>query len=68
MAANVVYDRLLEHWRRERTVREKARAALPASWRNDRRPRMHEVREAYIEAMLHNNHSSGLIAINDDDR
>jgi hypothetical protein len=66
--ADNVDARLLEHWQRERTAREQARAALPASWRNDPRPRMHEVREAYLEAMLHNNHSSGLIAINDDDR
>jgi hypothetical protein len=29
---------------------------------------MHDVRETYIEAMLRHNHSSRLIAINDDDR
>jgi hypothetical protein len=66
--ADNIDDRLLEHWQRERTAREQARAALPASWRNDPRPQMHDVRETYIEAMLRHNHSSRLIAINDDDR
>ena len=64
----MIDNRLLEHWRRERTVREQARASLPASWRDDSRPRMHEVRETYIEAMLQMNPPSGVVAIGEDDR
>jgi len=64
----MIDDRLLEHWQRERASREQARAALPASWRDDSRRQMHEVRETYIEAMLQMNASSRVVAIGEDDR
>jgi hypothetical protein len=48
----MVDRRLLEHWQRERAAREHLRRSLPASWRDDPRPKMDEVREIYIEAML----------------
>jgi hypothetical protein len=44
--------RLLEHWQSSRAVRAQLRDSLPASWRNDPRPKMNDVRELYIEAML----------------
>jgi len=44
--------RLQEQWRRERAARERLRASLPVSWRNDPRPEMGDVREIYVEAML----------------
>jgi len=44
--------RLQEQWRRERAARERLRASLPVSWRNDPRPEMDDVREIYVEAML----------------
>jgi hypothetical protein len=59
-------DRLLNHWRRERAARERARAALPTSWRNDSLPGMHEVREAYVEAMLELKRSRRVGAIGHD--
>ena len=59
----MIDNRLLDHWHRERTARDQARAALPASWRDDPRPKMHEVREAYIEAMLELKRPSRLAAI-----
>jgi hypothetical protein len=61
--------RLLEHWERERAARAQLRDALPASWRNDPRPNMDEVRELYVEAMLRlKQPTAGSIAIGDDDR
>lgn len=48
----MIDDSLLEHWRRKHASREHARASLPASWRDDPRPQMQDVCEAYIEAML----------------
>jgi hypothetical protein len=61
--------RLLEHWERERAARERLRAALPQSWRDDPRPNMDIVRELYVEAMLRLKHDpSRLVAIGDDDR
>jgi hypothetical protein len=60
--------RLLEHWQRERTSREQARAALPASWRDNPHPTMHEVSETYLEAMREWNRSCHLTAVADDDR
>jgi hypothetical protein len=48
----MVDQRFLEHWQRERAARERLRRSLPPSWRNDPRPKMDEVRELYIEAML----------------
>jgi hypothetical protein len=48
----MVDQRLLEHWRRERRARERARASLPTSWRSDPRPAMADVREAYVEGMV----------------
>jgi hypothetical protein len=64
----MIDDRLLEHWQRERAAREQAWASLPASWRDDPRPQMHEVCETYIEAMLQMNPSSRVVAIGEDDR
>jgi hypothetical protein len=71
----MIDDRLLEHWRREHAAREQLRASLPASWRNDSRPKMDEVREIYVEAMvrhfdgtLRTYRSSRIAAINEDDR
>jgi hypothetical protein len=61
--------RLLGHWERERAARANLRASLPASWRNDPRPNMDEVRELYIEAMLRMKHEpTRPAAIGDDDR
>jgi len=61
--------RLLRHWQRERAARERLRASLPPSWRNDRRPKMNEVRELYVEGMLRmGSPPSRSIAIGDDDR
>lgn len=64
----MIDNRLLDHWQRERTARDQARAALPPSWRDDPRPKMHDVREAYIEAMVNLKRSPRLAAINHDDR
>jgi hypothetical protein len=64
----MIDTRLLAHWQRERGARERARAALPASWRNDSRPRMRDVREAYVEAMLELKRPRRLSAITNDDR
>jgi len=61
--------RLLEHWERERAARARLRGSLPASWRNDPRPNMDEVRELYIEAMLRlKQRPARSVAIGDDDR
>ncbi len=46
-----VDTRFLEHWRRQQIARRRARAALPARWRNDPRPEMHEVAEVYVELL-----------------
>ena len=48
----MVDERLLQHWKRERTARERAREGLPPSWRDDPRPEMDEVRETFVEAMV----------------
>jgi hypothetical protein len=45
-------QRLLMHWRREQRTRRQARASLPATWRNDPRPEMAAVREAYVEGIV----------------
>jgi hypothetical protein len=63
-----VDDRLLEHWQRVRTARELAHAARRVSWRDNPDPKMHEMRDTYVEAMLHLDRSLRLAAINDDDR
>ena len=61
--------RLLEHWERERAARARLRGSLPASWRNDPRPNMDEVRELYIEAMLRlKQRPTRSMAIGEDDR
>jgi len=61
--------RLLGHWERERAARARLRESLPASWRNDPRPNMDEVRELYIEAMLRlKQQPARPAAIGDDDR
>ncbi len=60
---------LLEHWEREQAARTRLRSSLPQSWRNDSRPKMDEVRELYVEAMLEMQHSPArIVAIGDDDR
>ena len=64
----MIDDRLLLHWKHVRRAREQARASLPASWRDDPRPKMDEVREMYIEGMLRMNGSSRVAAISGDDR
>jgi hypothetical protein len=66
----MIDDRLLEHWTRERTARDRLRDSLPASWRNDPRPNMDVVRELYIEAMLRmkQQEPARSVAIGDDDR
>jgi hypothetical protein len=46
-----VDDRLLAHWRREQVARRRARAALPAQWRDDARPEMREVVDVYVELL-----------------
>ena len=61
--------RLLRHWQRERPARERLRASLPPSWRDDPRPKMDEVRELYVEGMLRMwSPPPRPIAIGDDDR
>lgn len=64
----MVDRRLLEHWQRERAARARLRNSLPRSWREDPRPKMDEVREVYVEAMLHMEAPSRPTAIGDDDR
>jgi hypothetical protein len=62
-------ERLLEYWRREREARDTARARLPASLRDDPRPRMRDVCETFIEAMLEMDRASRpAVAIAEDDR
>ena len=46
-----VDNRLLEHWQRAQVARRSARAALPARWRNDPRPEMHQVVDVYVELL-----------------
>jgi hypothetical protein len=46
-----VDSRLLNYWQREQNARRQARAALPARWRNDPRPEMHEVVDVYVELL-----------------
>ena len=66
----MIDDRLLEYWERESAARARLRNQLPASWRNDPRPNMDDVRELYIEAMLRlkQEPSAPSVAIGDDDR
>jgi hypothetical protein len=65
----MVDDRLLTYWERESAARARLRDSLPASWRNDPRPNMDEVRELYIEAMLRLKQApTRPVAIGDDDR
>jgi hypothetical protein len=65
----MIDNRLLEYWERERKAREDARAALPASWRDDPRPRMRETCEIFIESMLQMNRPSRrFVSIGEDDR
>ena len=51
LAGMNVDDRLLAHWRREQVARRRARAALPAQWRDDTRPEMREVVDVYVELL-----------------
>ena len=46
-----VDTRFLEHWQREQIARRRARAALPARWRNDPRPEMDKVTDVYVELL-----------------
>jgi hypothetical protein len=48
----MVDRRLLIHWQREQRARQRARAALPASWRRDPRDAMADVRETYVEGLV----------------
>jgi hypothetical protein len=48
----MVDRRLLEHWQREHAERTRLRESLPPSWRDDPRPKMEDVREVYVEAMV----------------
>jgi hypothetical protein len=65
----MIERRLLEHWQSERAARAQLRESLPASWRNDPRAKMNDVREVYIEAMLSLSRSpNGPVAIAEDDR
>jgi hypothetical protein len=48
----VVDERLLQHWKREQKERERVRAGLPPSWRDDPRPEMDAVRETFVEAIV----------------
>jgi hypothetical protein len=61
--------RLLDHWQRERAARARLRRSLPPSWRDDPRPKMEDVRELYVEAMLRMEPQLVRpVAIGDDDR
>ena len=51
-----VDNRLLGHWQREQVARKQARAALPARWRNDPRPEMHQVVDVYVELLAAERH------------
>jgi len=66
----MIDDRLLKYWERESAARDRLRNQLPASWRDDPRPNMDEVRELYIEAMLRlkQQPTERPVAIGDDDR
>jgi len=69
ISAAVVDRRFQEHWERECAARALLRDSLPSSWRDDPRPKMSEVREVYIEAMLQMRRSPVRpVAIADDDR
>ena len=46
-----VDNRLLNYWQREQGARRRARAALPARWRNDPRPEMRQVVDTYVELL-----------------
>jgi hypothetical protein len=64
----MIDSRLLEHWRRQRHAREQLRRSLPATWRDDPRPRMDEVRETWVEAMFEMQRApmrSGAIGLDD---
>jgi hypothetical protein len=43
--------RLLGYWNRQQAARRQARTNLPSSWRDDPRPEMHEVTDAYVELL-----------------
>ncbi|HEX4526991.1 MAG TPA: hypothetical protein VH108_09670 [Gaiellaceae bacterium] len=58
--------RLLAHWEKQQLVRARARNNLPATWRNDPRPRMHAVTEQYVELLAAFQHE--LRALPQDDR
>jgi hypothetical protein len=65
----MVDRRLLKHWQRERAARAQLRRSLPQSWRDDPRPKMEDVRELYVEAMLRMGpRLVRSVAIGDDDR
>jgi tryptophan 2,3-dioxygenase len=64
----MIDNRLLDRWQRERAAREEVRAALPESWRNPSHPKLYEVRETYVEAMVEVKRSPRVVAITNDDR
>ncbi len=59
---------LREHWEREQAARTRLRNSLPRSWRDDPRPKMDDVRELYVEAMLEMHSPARIAVIGDDDR
>jgi hypothetical protein len=60
--------RLLAHWEQQQQVRARARKNLPASWRNDPRPKMHAVTDQYVELLAAFQHEQQLRALPQDDR
>ena len=62
-----VDSRLLDHWRRQQIARRRARAALPARWRNDPRAEMHQVTEIYVE-LLAAEHAGNVVPLALEDR
>ena len=63
-----VDTRLLGYWKQQQRTRLGARKNLPASWRNDPRPEMHAVTEAYVELLARIKQPSPLHVIGSDDR
>jgi hypothetical protein len=63
-----VDKRLLAHWEAQQSVRARARNNLPASWRNDPRPKMHAVTEQYVELLAAYQQEQRLRGLPQDDR
>ena len=43
---------LLAYWQAQQTARKRARASVPAGWRNDPRPEIGIVAERFVESMV----------------